>query len=63
MDMRYVETVRACKVILRNFQYLDEHISAGQRNEISRLFSLLRERLQRFLLQETTDLGLWVGEE
>lgn len=63
MDQRYVETVRACKAILRNMDYLDDAATYGQREELNRLFFKVRERLETFLIAEEQDLGLWVGEE
>jgi len=62
MDQRYVDTVRACKILLRNMDRLDDTITAGQRAELNRLLNKVRERLDQFITAEETDLGLWVGE-
>lgn len=61
MDQRYVDTVRACKAILRNMEHLDDSITDGQRMELSRLLYKLRDRLEMFLEPEA-DEGLWIGE-
>jgi len=61
MDQRYVDTVRACKAILRNMDTLDDTITEGQRMELSRLLFKLRDRLELFLEPEA-DEGLWIGE-
>lgn len=63
MDQRYVDTVRACKVILRNMDYLDEAITDGQRQEITRLLFKVYDRLAVFLDEENADDGTLVGEE
>jgi len=63
MDQRYVDTVRACKVILRNMDHLDEEMTDGQREEISRLLFKLYDRLTLFLEGENEDYGDLVGEE
>lgn len=63
MDQRYVETVRACKAIMRNLDYLDDNISYGQRAELNRLLRKVQDSLDQFLLIEDEDEGLWVGEE
>ncbi|HEX9843190.1 MAG TPA: hypothetical protein VGC20_10590 [bacterium] len=61
MDQRYVDTVRACKAILRNMDHLDETITEGQRIELSRLLGKVRDCVEQFL-DEEPDAGLWVGE-
>ena len=63
MDQRYVDTVRACKVILHNVDHLDESTTFGQRSELERLFLKVMEQLSGFLDADTHDEGLWVGEE
>ena len=63
MDQRYLETVRCCKTLLRNLDYLDENITYGQRDELSRLFQKVQQALGGFLISEEMDEGLWVGEE
>lgn len=62
MDQRYVETVRACKAILRNMDHLDDTITYGQRAELSRLLQKVRDCVEQFLVAEEGDDGLWVGE-
>jgi len=62
MDQRYVDTVRACKVLLRNLEQLDETITLGQRTELTRLIEKLRLKLEAFL-DEDSDEGEWIGEE
>jgi len=62
MDQRYVDTVRACKVLLRNLEQLDETITLGQRMELTRLIEKLRLKLEAFL-DEDSDEGEWIGEE
>ena len=62
MDQRYVDTVRAMKVILHNLDHLDSDITIGQRRELERLIQRLRNCLDEFLLAEHDD-GLWIGEE
>ena len=62
MDQRYVDTVRACKAILRNMDHLEDTITYGQRAELSRLLHRLRECVDQFLEADDTDDGLWVGE-
>jgi hypothetical protein len=62
MDQRYVDTVRACKAILRNMEYLEETITEGQRAELSRLLTKVRDCLNVFLALEESDAGLWIGE-
>ena len=62
MDQKYVETVRACKVLLRNLETLDETITLGQRTELHRLIEKLQLKLDEFL-DEEEDEGKWVGEE
>ncbi len=61
MDQRYVDTVRACKAILRNMERLEDTITEGQRMELNRLLYKVRDRLERFLEPEA-DEGLWIGE-
>lgn len=61
MDQRYVDTVRACKALLRNMDHLDDTITDGQRAELSRLLYKVRDCVEQFLEAET-DEGLWVGE-
>jgi hypothetical protein len=63
MDQRYIDTVRACKMILRNVDHLDETATYGQRAELTRLFLKVREQLDHFLVADEQDEGLWVGEE
>ena len=63
MDQRYIDTVRACKVILHNMDYLDDSVSFGQRAELERLVMKVRDRLNDFLEADEADLGLWIGEE
>lgn len=63
MDQRYVDTMRACKVLLRNMDHLDEAITTGQRSELNRLLRKVRDRVERFIDDEDNDLGLWVGEK
>jgi hypothetical protein len=62
MDQRYVNTVRACKVLLRNLDLLEETITLGQRTELTRLIEKLRLKLDEFL-DEGPDEGKWIGEE
>ena len=61
MDQRYIDTIRACKALLRNMDHLDETITDGQRAELSRLLYKVRDSVEQFLEAET-DEGLWVGE-
>ena len=63
MDHRYLETVRSCKAILRNLDYLEEAATHGQRAELNRLLIKLRERLEFFLTADDEDQGLLAGEE
>lgn len=63
MDQRYVDTVRACKVILHNMDYLNDTMTSGQRAEFTRVALRVREGLDDFLEAEDADEGLWVGEE
>ena len=63
MDQRYVETVRACKAILRNMEPLEESITDGQRAELNRLLYKVRDIVELFLSAEEADHGLWVGEK
>ncbi len=63
MDQRYIDTVRACKVLLRNLTYLEANITFGQRAELQRLFLKVQEQLDEFLEADARDDGLWVGEE
>lgn len=63
MDQRYVDTVRACKAILRNMAHLDETITDGQRSELNRLLRKVKDSLDAFLLSEENDDGLWIGEK
>lgn len=62
MDQRYIDTVRACKVILRNLDHLDETATSGQRAELGRLLEKLRLRIHGFIEADLTDEGLRVGE-
>jgi len=62
MDQRYVDTIRACKVIIRNLEQLEETITLGQRTELHRLIEKLQLKLQEFL-DEDDDKGEWIGEE
>ena len=61
MDQRYVDTVRACKAILRNMDHLDETITDGQRSELCRLLHKVRHGVEQFLEGDADD-GLWIGE-
>lgn len=63
MDQRYVDTIRACKVILHNIDHLDDSTTFGQRSELERLFRKVMEDLNQFLDADAIDEGLWVGEE
>ena len=63
MDQRYVDTIRACKVILHNLEHLDDSTTLGQRSELERLFLRLMEQMGGFLEADAHDEGLWVGEE
>jgi hypothetical protein len=62
MDQRYVNTIRACKVIIRNLEQLEETITLGQRTELHRLIEKLQLKLEEFL-DEDDDKGEWIGEE
>ena len=62
MDQRYVDTVRACKAILRNLDHLDDTVTSGQRAELNRMLYKVRDGVEQFLATEETDDGLWVGE-
>lgn len=62
MDQRYVDTIRACKVIIRNLEQLEETITLGQRTELHRLIERLQLKLEEFL-DEDDDKGEWIGEE
>ena len=61
MDQRYLETVRACKAILRNMSPLDDSITDGQRLELNRLLFKVKECVENFLLAGESDDGLWIG--
>ena len=61
MDQRYLETVRACKAILRNMSPLDDSITDGQRSELNRLLFKVKECVENFLLSGEWDDGLWIG--
>lgn len=63
MDQKYVDTVRACKLLMNNLDHLDESSTSGQRSELGRLLVKMVERVERFLDAEGQDAGLWVGEE
>ncbi len=63
MDQKYVETVRACKILLRNLKNLDSHMTFGQRAELERLVMKLQDQIGFFLEADEKDNGLWVGEE
>lgn len=63
MDQRYLETVRACKAILRNMSPLDDSITDGQRLELNRLLFKVKECVENFLLAGESDDGLWIGEK
>ncbi len=63
MDQRYVDTIRACKVILHNLDHLDDSASFGQRSELERLFIRVMEQMNHFLDADSQDDGLWIGEE
>lgn len=58
-----MDTVRACKVLLRNLDKLDGEITSGQYAELERLLDRLMERIQTFLEADAYDEGLWIGEE
>jgi hypothetical protein len=62
MDQRYIDTVRAMKVIIHNLDHLDTEVTYGQRRELERLVHRVREVLDGFL-NAGEDEGLWVGEE
>jgi hypothetical protein len=62
MDQRYVDTIRACKVMLRNLELLDETITLGQRTELHRLIEKLQVKLDEFL-DESADEERGIGEE
>ncbi len=62
MDQRYVDTVRAAKVVLNNLEHLDSEVTDGQRRELGRIFRRLRDGLDQFL-EAGEDEGLWIGEE
>lgn len=57
-----MDTVRACKVLIRNLEQLDETITLGQRTELHRLIGKLQLKLEEFL-DEDDDKGDWIGEE
>lgn len=63
MDQRYVDTVRACKVLLRNLHHLNESMTSGQRVEFARVAARVRDGLDDVLEAEHADEGLWIGEE
>ena len=63
MNQRYVDTIRACKVIQRNLEHLDESITPAQREELDRVLTRTLERVYAFLEEDEQDEGLWVGEE
>ncbi len=63
MDQRYVDTVRACKVILNNLDHLEDSTTFGQRAELERLFFRVMDHMHRFVEADGQDLGLLVGEE
>ena len=63
MDQRYLETVRACKAILRNMSPLDDSITDGQRSELTRLLFRVKECVEEFLIAGESDDGLWIGEK
>lgn len=63
MDQRYVDTVRACKVILHNLGYLEENLSEAQRAELERVMQKVIDRMYTFLESGEEDEGLWIGEE
>ena len=62
MDQRYVDTVRAMKVVLNNLNHLDSEVTDGQRRELERLIRRLRDGLDHFL-EAGRDEGLWIGKE
>ena len=62
MDQRYVDTVRAMKVVLNNLNHLDSEVTAGQRRELERLIRRLQDGLDHFL-EAGRDEGLWIGNE
>lgn len=63
MDQRYVDTMRACKAVLRNMDHLNDTITDGQRAELTRLLYKVRDCVDEFLAAEEADKGLWVGEK
>ncbi len=63
MDQKYVETVRACKVLLSNLDHLEGNTTSGQRSELERLLWRVVEQVHQFLDADAQDPGLWVGEE
>ncbi|MCZ6471890.1 MAG: hypothetical protein O6934_00480 [SAR324 cluster bacterium] len=63
MDQRYVNTIRACKVILHNIDHLDDSTTFGQRSELGRQFIKVMKQMNQFLEADAQDGGLWVGEE
>ena len=63
MDQRYIDTVRACKVILHNLDHLDESATFAQRTELERLLLRVIEHMSSFLEAGAHDEGLWIGEE
>jgi hypothetical protein len=62
MDQKYVDTVRACKVLIRNLEHLEETLTLGQRTELERLIEKLQLKLDQFLDEENND-AKWAGEE
>lgn len=63
MDQRYVDTIRACKVILHNLDHLDDSTTFAQRSELERMFLRVTEQMSSFLEADAHDEGLWIGEE
>jgi len=62
MDQRYVDTVRAVKLVMSNLDRLDQELSYGQREELERLLLKLQDRVDVFL-EEGDDKMDDVGEE
>jgi hypothetical protein len=62
MDQRYIDTVRAMKVILHNLDHLDMEVTYGQRRELERLIHRVKDCLDEFL-NAGEDEARWAGEE
>lgn len=63
MDQKYIDTIRACKVLLNNLEHLEISVTVGQRAELERMMYRVVEGIHRFLEADDRDEGLWVGEE